>query len=136
MDEEASQAAYCLLAMSRAADGGRLGALSAALGHQTVMEHQESSTSPSATAIPAASPQPRNAVVAIHSPNHSSPFMIARILTDLTRVRQDLFSVQPIEPPPSCKPSQTTTQGNTSMIHNISRIPYVSSCLFDPHIFF
>ena len=78
MDEEASEAAYCLLAMSRAAE--REPAFSTrALGHPTVMEQQVSSST--AVDIPAAlsPPETRNAaVVALES-----PFMIARILTDL-----------------------------------------------------
>lgn len=106
MDEEASEAAYCLLAMSRAAE--REPAFSTrALGHPTVMEQQVSSST--AVDIPAAlsPPETRNAaVVALES-----PFMIARILTDLTRVRQDLFNVQPMQQPLPSKPSN---QRNTS----------------------
>ena len=112
MDEEASQAAYCLLAMSRAVDRRpSVGAVSTTfgtpLGKQTVIEQQQQHGSSTATAIPAASP-PRNAVVALHGANYSSPFMIARILTDLTRVRQDLVNVQPFQTP-SCKPSNQQT---------------------------
>jgi hypothetical protein len=147
MDEdEASQAAYCLLAMSRgttasSSSSDRLGckgdsALSAALGHQTVMEQQlatsSSSSSPYSTvaaiAIPAAADTTtaaaqtssnRNAGVVVAAAaaaiQPESPFMIARILTDLTRVRQDLFSVEPLQQPQmppsaSCKPSGQRNQ--------------------------
>lgn len=165
MDEdEASQAAYCLLAMSRgttasSSSSDRLGckgdsALSAALGHQTVMEQQpatssSSSSSPYSTvaaiAIPAAADTTtaaaqtssnRNAGVVVAAAaaaiQPESPFMIARILTDLTRVRQDLFSVEPLQQPQmppsaSCKPSGQRNQSrffySTSPNNNISGIP-------------
>jgi hypothetical protein len=147
MDEdEASQAAYCLLAMSRgttasSSSSDRLGckgdsALSAALGHQTVMEQLATSSSNSspystvaAIAIPAAADTTaaaaqtssnRNAGVVVAAAaaaaiQPESPFMIARILTDLTRVRQDLFSVEPLQQPQmppsaSCKPSGQRNQ--------------------------
>ncbi|KAI9551648.1 putative KLF13 [Daphnia sinensis] len=120
MDEdEANQAAYCLLAMSRATTDRRAGkggsqeALSTALGHPTVMEQPAGAYASAAIAIPAAAAAcppaqtstARN-VDAAHQPP-SSPFMIARILTDLTRVRQDLFSVEPLQQatPPTCKAS-------------------------------
>ncbi|XP_046445175.1 Krueppel-like factor 16 [Daphnia pulex] len=160
MDEdEASQAAYCLLAMSRgttasSSSSDRLGckgdsALSAALGHQTVMEElATSSNSPYSTvaaiAIPAAADTTaaaaqtssnRNAGVVVAAAaaaiQPESPFMIARILTDLTRVRQDLFSVEPLQQPQmppsaSCKPSgqrnQNAVQGGSgsSKLHHCS----------------
>lgn len=165
MDEdEASQAAYCLLAMSRgtsttsSSSSNRLGckgdsALSAALGHQTVMEQQLATTSSSsspystvaAIAIPAAADTTtaaaqtssnRNAGVVVAAAaaaiQPESPFMIARILTDLTRVRQDLFSVEPLQQPQmppsaSCKPSGQRNQSrlfySTSPNNNISGIP-------------
>ena len=145
MDEdEASQAAYCLLAMSRGTSssdrlgckGGTDSALSAALGHQTVMEQPAtSSSSPyssAAIAIPAADAAAAAAAAAQTSSNRNaglvvvaaatqqeSPFMIARILTDLTRVRQDLFSVEPLQQPQlppssSCKPSSQRNQSRFS----------------------
>jgi hypothetical protein len=163
MDEdEASQAAYCLLAMSRgttasSSSSDRLGckgdsALSAALGHQTVMEQPATSSSNSspystvaAIAIPAAADTTaaaaqtssnRNAGVVVAAAaaaiQPESPFMIARILTDLTRVRQDLFSVEPLQQPQmppsaSCKPSGQRNQSrffySTSPNNNISGIP-------------
>lgn len=99
MDEE-SQAAYCLLAMSRAAERD-FNALSAALGHRTVMEQQSSTTSSSATSstFPAATTQEdedrheEKTVPAAAAVGDPSQFMIARILSDLTRVRQ-VFNVQ------------------------------------------
>jgi hypothetical protein len=136
MDEdEASQAAYCLLAMSRGSSGsnsshdrlsckgGAASALSAALGHQTVMEQPAATTSPyssTKSTMAAASTQTslnRNDGLVV-ARQQESPFMIARILTDLTRVRQDLFSVEPLQqptatqppPPSSCKPSAQRNQ--------------------------
>uniref|UniRef100_A0A0N8E212 Krueppel factor 13 n=1 Tax=Daphnia magna TaxID=35525 RepID=A0A0N8E212_9CRUS len=119
MDEdEANQAAYCLLAMSRATTdrrgkGGSQEALSTALGHPTVMEQPAGAYASAAIAIPAAASPPaqtsttRNADATHHQQPSSSPFMIARILTDLTRVRQDLFSCEPLQKatPPTCKAS-------------------------------
>ena len=144
MDEdEASQAAYCLLAMSRGcsstASDHRLSckggeALSAALGHETLMEQpaaispysSSSFSSAPAIAIPAAathrtSPNRNAGVVVVAAvQQQESPFMIARILTDLTRVRQDLFSVEPLQqatpqqqpPPPSSSSCNSSGQRN------------------------
>jgi hypothetical protein len=107
MDEESQAAAYCLLAMSRAAERD-FNALSAALGHRTVMEQQQevsssSSASTSSTStFPAANTRggggedeeekaaTSSSAVVVGDP---SQFMIARILSDLTRVRQ-VFNVQ------------------------------------------
>lgn len=118
MDEEASQAAYCLLAMSRGSDrlpASGVAALSTALGHQPGMElcPPDSSISPPAAGSPSSPLTTKNSVV----DHHSSPFMIARILTDLTRVRQDLrLTVQPI-PPPSYH-RNPTNQRNSSQFSN------------------
>ena len=74
-DEEASQAAYCLLAMSRAGRGAQDVIIPLNQQHQTVMEYQ----SRRVTAVPAA---------AAGQSNDPAQFMIARILADLDRVRQ------------------------------------------------
>ena len=108
MDEESQAAAYCLLAMSRAAERD-FNALSAALGHRTVMEQQQevSSSSSASTSSTSTFPAAANtreeddeekaataaaaaSAVVVGDP---SQFMIARILSDLTRVRQ-VFNVQ------------------------------------------
>lgn len=105
MDEESQAAAYCLLAMSRAAERD-FNALSAVLGHRTVMEQQQevssssssaASTSSTSVKFPAAvntrqvDNEEKSAASAVVG--DPSQFMIARILSDLTRVRQ-VFNVQ------------------------------------------
>jgi len=109
MDAESQAAAYCLLAMSRAAERD-FNALSAALGHRTVMEQQQevSSSSSASTSSTSTFPAAANtreeddeekAAAASSSSSSAvvvgdpSQFMIARILSDLTRVRQ-VFNVQ------------------------------------------
>ena len=145
MDEdEANEAAYCLLAMSRGKNNSssshqqRLdckgggdsasSALSAALGHQTLMEQQQPTTNRTTTttfsaALSAAaqtSPN-RNSSDAPDRQQQKSPFMIARILTDLTRVRQNLFSVEPLKQP-------TSDQRNQSKHHHIPWSGLLSFC--------
>lgn len=143
MDEdEANEAAYCLLAMSRGKNnssshqqrldckGGDSSALSAALGHQTLMEQQPTTNNSSSTtsttfsavlsAAAQTSPNRNSSDAPDRQQQQKSPFMIARILTDLTRVRQNLFSVEPLKQP-------TSDQRNQSKHHHIPMIIRVVS---------
>lgn len=82
-DEEASQAAYCLLAMSRAGRGQSDRVVlfhNNASDRPTVMEQQRA---PPSAAVPAAA----------STSSDPAQFMIARILTDLDCVRQGFVCV-------------------------------------------
>ena len=86
MDEEANQAAYCLLALSRSTPNR------AEMSDErpTLIDHLATS---SPVTLPTASPGAESSF-GPESLRHPSQFMIARILTDLTRVPQELLNVK------------------------------------------
>lgn len=110
MDQEVDFAARCLVAMSHAyhtrgwpAPGGVAGQLPAPLD----LSVKEAVTPLSPQAAPATPPNP-------------SLFMIARILTDLTRVRQE--SVPRPQSPPSATPLKLATPppGTVARVRTVS----------------
>lgn len=105
MDEEASQAAYCLLAMSRGEHHQPRGRVFG----QTVGGGESRDVVVAAAAAPTPAINTASARRLLIDDTHPSQFMIARILTDLTRVRQDLLNVDQI---PLTGHQTTTTTRN------------------------
>lgn len=95
MDEEANQAAYCLLALSRSTPKWAKINDDDCDDERTTLIDGHFATSPPVT-LPTACPGAESIIEAsvIDDDNdvrHPSQFMIARILTDLTRVPQELL---------------------------------------------
>lgn len=107
MDEEANQAAYCLLALSRSTPNrGKMSD-----DRPTLIDHFATS---SPVTLPT-SPGAENSFSS-ESLRHPSQFMIARILTDLTRVPQELLNVKE-------QPTTTTTTTHPGVLNSSAKRP-------------
>lgn len=113
IDEEANQAAYCLLALARSTPNRAK--ITVPDDRATLMDHFATSSPVTLAGVPSnpgAESLIRNAADSLNAvKKHPSQFMIARILTDLTRVPQELLNVKQQQTAATTTAAQLTHPG-------------------------